>query len=239
MHTSGGGFKVDAMGDSALPLVAVYRDRLKGDVETGLGTAQSCAAALLTALRAPIAGRVIAVVGYGNVGRGVARTLAALGARSVAVDVDPERVVRARLDGVRVETLSGALARAELCITGTGRRGLIARPALERCRTGIVFASLSDQPAEVDVDGCAPLGDVDEWTDAWRAGDSIFYRLGRGIQVNHVVARGNPAELMDLTFSLHALIVRWLAEAPRPRGVHAVPDQVRTWVAARYAQHLG
>jgi adenosylhomocysteinase len=238
MHTSGGGFKVDAAGDSALPLVALYRDRLKGDIETGLGTAQSSAAALLAALRAPIAGRITCVVGYGNAGRGVARTVAALGARVVAVDIDPERVVRARLDGITVAPLAEALARAEICITTTGRRGVITRSELERCRPGIIFANVSDQPAEVDVDGCEPLGDAGEWTDAWRAGRSTFYRLGRGIQVNHVVVLGNPAELMDLTFSLHALIVRWLAAEPRPRGVHPVPDEVRSWVARRYAQHM-
>ena len=59
-------------------------------------------------------------------------------------------------------------------------RGVIARPLLDRCRPGLVFANMSDQPAELDTEGCQPIGDVDAWSDAWRAGEAPFYRLAAG-----------------------------------------------------------
>ncbi|MCP4655048.1 MAG: hypothetical protein GY856_06470, partial [bacterium] len=103
-HTSGGGRMVDRFDGDRLrvPVVAVYRDRLKTRLETGLGTSQTVVAALIRGLRRPVAGRRTVVIGFGHVGRGVATSLRTLGARLLVVDVRGEALLEARLAGFAV-----------------------------------------------------------------------------------------------------------------------------------------
>jgi adenosylhomocysteinase len=240
MHTSGGGAIVDATPSAMLriPVVAVYRDSLKQQWETGLGTSQSVLAALLRGLKRPLAGHTALVVGFGNVGSGVARALRAVGARVIVAEVRDEAQLRARFEGFRVAAITDALAVADLCITTTGRPGVIRREQLAGARTGLVLANVSNEPREIDLDGCVAGGVHSAWLEWWHAGRVKVQLLGGGTQVNHVVEEGNPSELMDLSFSLHALVVPWLAEATRAPGVHEVPDEIHCAVAARYARHL-
>jgi adenosylhomocysteinase len=240
-HTSGGGRLVEACdpGRIRVPVVAVYREPLKGRIETGLGTAQTVLAALLRGLQMPVAGRVAVVVGFGHVGRGVARGLRTLGARVVVVETQAEAKMFAHLEGFPVSTLEGALVDADLCITATGTPRVVGAEHLERIRLGLVLANVSNEPREIDLNGCVPRnsGEETDLLTAWSAADGLlFYLLGGGLQVNHVVEEGNPAELMDLSFSLHLLVLRWLVEQQPGPGVHAVPGPLAQRVAEVYLE---
>lgn len=232
VHTSGGGHKVDAFeaagGRMRVPIVAVYRSALKAKLETGLGTAQSAAAALLRGLGAPVSGRRVAIVGFGNVGRGLARILRTLGARLSIVEARPEAALEAVLGGYAVLSLTAALPRAEIVVTTTGNSGVITAEALEHAREDQVLATLGDRPDEIDIAGCQREGQRSPHLAAWRTpGGRRFWLLGGGVQLNHVIGRGNPAELMDLSFSLHALSLAWLAATRLAPGVAPPPLALR------------
>ena len=235
-HTSGGGRLVDDFeaggGRARVPVVAVYRSALKAVLETGLGTSQTAAAALLRGLRRPVAGRRVAVVGFGHVGRGVARLLTALGARLRVVERRAEAMQEAVLAGYELAALDSALATAEIVITATGRSGVVALPRLEAVREGQILANLSNRPDEIDLAGCLcesnGEGDAAAGHTLWRTpGGRRFSLLGGGVQLNHAIGRGNPAELMDLSFTLHALVLEWLARDPPAAGVHPPPPTLR------------
>jgi adenosylhomocysteinase len=224
VHTSGGGRLVDAFeaggGQARIPVAAVYRTPLKATLETGLGTSQTAASALLRGLGAPVAGRRVAVVGYGHVGRGVARTLRTLGARIVVVETRAEAELEAVLAGFAVAPLEQAVADSEIAITATGRSGLVAAPLLETARDGLVLANLGNRPDEIDTAGCARDGEAGGGPAAWRTpGGRRFRVLGGGTQLNHAIGRGNPPELMDLSLSLHGLVLEWLATTQPAPGV--------------------
>ena len=238
MHTSGGGRLVDAFDPARLrvPVTAVYRDPLKTALETGLGTSQSVAAALLAGMGRPVAGAVCVVVGYGHVGRGVARVLGALGARVQVAEARADARLEAGLHGLEVVELAEALPGADLCVTTTGTARVVHAGLLRRLRRPLVLANVSNRPDEIDLDGARPLGDAESPVARWAAADgSSFVLLGGGVQVNHVLAEGNPQELMDLSFALHVAALRWMAErAPGP-GVYALPDALRQRVAVLHA----
>lgn len=227
-HTSGGGRLVDAFeaggGRASAPVVAVYRTPLKTTLETGLGTSQTAASALLRGLGAPVAGRRVAVVGYGHVGRGVARTLRTLGAQVVVVETRAEAELEAVLAGFAVAPLEQAVAESEIVITATGRSSLVAAPLLETARDSLVLATLGNRPDEIDTAGCAREGEASGGLAAWRTpGGRRFSVLGGGTQLNHAIGRGNPPELMDLSLSLHGLVLEWLATTRPPPGVQNPP----------------
>jgi len=236
-HTAGGGRHVDAYASDdraafTVPVVAVYQEPLKSELETGLGTSQSTAAAILRGLGAPLSGRRVLVIGYGNVGKGVARTLAALGACVRVTDIVAERCLAARLVGLAPVELLAGLADAELCVTTTGVSSVLDAGLLERCRDGVRLANVSNKPDEIDLRGCERIARAEPARTLWRTpGGKTVELLGDGLQVNHVVGSGSPASLMDLSFSLHALVLEWLAAEPRPPSRLAVPTAIRERVA--------
>ncbi|HEX3128035.1 MAG TPA: NAD(P)-dependent oxidoreductase [Thermoanaerobaculia bacterium] len=233
-HTSGGGRIVDRFDPSGIrvPVVAVYNDPLKAELETGLGTSQTVLAALLRGLGRPVAGRRAVVIGYGNVGRGVARCLRILGARVTVVETAGAARLQARLAGFPLADLANCLPEAELCLTTTGSDGVITADHLAAVREGLVLANVSNRPKEIDLAGCDRIGaeppEAAGPFSFWSCGGGpVFGLLGGGLQVNHVLEEGNPEELMDLSFTLHALVLRWLAaERPAP-GLHPIPDRLR------------
>jgi adenosylhomocysteinase len=234
-HTSGGGRLVDSFDPAQLlvPVVAVYRNPLKTVIETGLGTSQTVAAALLRGLGKPVAGRRVVVVGFGNVGRGVARILRTLGARVTVVEKREEGCLQAHLEGFHVAGLADALPTADLCVTTTGTKSVVTAGIMEGAKEGLVVANVSNQPHEIDLSGCQSAGSVDGNLVSWMTPSGrSFYVLGGGLQVNHVVEAGNPAELMDLSFSLHALCLCWLVEREPAPGVYPVPQDLMERVAA-------
>jgi adenosylhomocysteinase len=236
-HTSGGGRKIDEFEQTGaracVPVVAVYRSRLKTQLETGLGTAQSTAAALLRALGVPLAGRRICVIGFGNVGQGLAHLLRTLGARLLIVEIRSEAKLQAALAGYELATVPTALAASEIAVTTTGQSSIVTASALDGAREDIVLGNVSNCPDEIDMTGCTSAG-MDG------PGIEIFFTpsgrrvmlLGDGVQINHVFERGNPAEVMDLSFSLHALVLEWLVRETPVDGIYDAPRQLREQAAA-------
>lgn len=229
-HTSGGGHLVDAFDPKLLqvPIVAVYRSRLKAILETGWGTSQTVAAALLRGLEKPIAGQKVTIVGYGYAGRGIARMLSALGAIITVVEVKMESRLQAQLEGFHTKSLGEALMSADICVTTTGTKSVITAETLEDAKEGLVLANVSDQPIEIDLPGFQNEGFAYENIRVWRSpSHKDFFVLAGGLQINHVIEKGNPAELMDISFSLHALSLRWMAEEKPKPGVYSVPFELK------------
>lgn len=234
-HTSGGGRIVDEFDPRKIvvPVVAVYKSALKTLLETGLGTAQTVAAALLRGLEQPLAGRAVLVLGYGHVGQGVAHMVRGLGARVTVVDIQKEVALIARLRGYRVADLENALPQADLCVTTTGCESALTSDRLQEARHGLILANVSNKPKEINLDGCCKVGENPPYETVWEHPNGRRFRLlAGGIQVNHVIGEGNPAELMDLSFGLHAMVLRWLVENMPPPGLHPVPQAIREEVAS-------
>lgn len=237
LHTSGGGRRVDEFEERGealrVPVVAVYRSELKGLLETGLGTSQSTASALLRGLGVPLAGRRVAVIGFGRVGEGIARFFRVLGARITVVEIRAEAALKAKLSGYRVATPAQALRTADMVITTVGAPSVLTAKLFEHARDGVIVGNVSDCPTEIDTTGCRPVGARAPAYAVWETPSGRrFTVLVDGVQVNHMLAGGNPAELMDLSFSLHALSLRWLVTTAPPPAVYAVPAELREHVAA-------
>ena len=235
-HTSGGDRLVDAYDPNRLvvPIVAVYKNALKTVLETGLGTSQTVVAALLRGLRRPLAGRRVVVVGFGNMGRGTADLLRILGARVAIVETSKEARLKAHLAGYQMHELSEILPLADICLTTTGSPHIISTHHLANAKIGIVFANVSNAPDEIYLEDCQPGKMLGDHLQSWSTPEGRnFQVLGAGIQVNHAVEQGNPGELMDLSFTLHALSVRWLVKNSPLPGLYPVPPDLCEEASAR------
>jgi len=234
-HTSGGGNIIDRYNHDKIkiPVVAVYRDPLKYQLETGLGTSQSTVASLFKGLNEPVAGRKVHIIGYGKVGSGCARSLAALGAHMLVSDISSEKCLMAKYSGFQVVTIEQGIRKADICITTTGTASILNEENLEKCRDGLLVANVSNVPKEIDTDGCINCGELDKERVLWKTKKGKrFEVLAGGIQVNHVLGNGNPSSLMDLSLSLHAMVIKWLAVNKPTIGLTPVPDNIRNEVTS-------
>lgn len=240
-ETTTGVIRLRAMareGKLLYPVVAVNDADSKRLFDNPIGTGQSALDGVVRATGMLLAGRDTVVVGFGNVGSGIAHRLRGMGARVTVVEVDPIRALRALMDGFNVEPMKKAATHGELFITATGNINVIRREHFKVMRDGVVLANAGHFDVEINKrdlkelsvreERIAPCIDMYILRDGRR-----LYLLGEGRLVNLVCAEGHPYDVMDMSFSLQALSTRYLAEnkGRLPKQVLDVPKEIDQLVA--------
>jgi adenosylhomocysteinase len=234
-----------AAGALRLPVVAVNDTPVQRLVANRHGTGQSTVDALLRATGLLLAGSTVVVAGYGWCGSGIAVRCRGLGARVVVTEVDPVRGLAAVLDGHLVLPMAEAAPLADVVVTATGDRDVVAAEHLDLLRDGAVLANAGHFDVEIDVGALerAAVGvfrQVRPLVDAYELADGRqVLLLAQGRLVNLAGADGHPASVMDVSFALQALVLEHLAGAALEVGVHEVPAHLDAEVARRALAALG
>ena len=138
------------------------------------------------------------------------------------------------MEGFDVMPSLAAAERGDVFITVTGVPGVLGAEHFARMKDGATLANAGHFDVEIDI---AALGDehreVLPLVEQFVVGDRRLNLLARGRVVNLAAGQGHPAEIMDISFALHALAVEWLAGegAGLSAGVHPVPDALDREVA--------
>lgn len=233
-------------GRLAYPVVALGRARTARLFDGRYGSGQSTLDGIVRATNVLLAGRTLAVWGYGATGRGIAERARGAGARVVVCEVDAVRALEARMDGHEVLPGLEAAARADVLVTATGGRDAIAAGHLEALRDGAILANAGHFDVEIDRPALAALAEA---VDEPRRGVERFtlpggrrvMLLAAGRVVNLAAAEGHPAGVMDLSFAIAALSVEHLvADAGElGPGVLGVPEEIDRAVAALKLEAMG
>jgi len=240
-QTTGGITRLEVMDETgalAFPVYDVNGTPMKHHFDNVHGTAESSLTALTSLTNAMLAGSLAVVVGYGHCGRGLARKLRALGARTVVTEVDPRNALEALADGHDVRPLEEAAPDADFLLTATGRYRAVGREHIEVLSDGAVLASIGSE-IEIDVDALADLAaSVDRPRDGverYALADGREITLlteGRVVNLAAPGGNGNPSEVMDTTFAMMARGLADLADGgDLPPGLHPVPDAIDRAVA--------
>ena len=248
-QTTGGITRLRTMDDQdalAFPVFDVNGTPMKQHFDNVHGTAESSLSAITSLTDAMLAGSVAVVAGYGHCGRGIARKLRALGARTVVTEVDPRKALSALADGHDVAPIAEAVTDAEFVIAATGRYHVLRREHLDALADGAVLASIGSA-IEIDTGALA-----DEATSVEQRGPGVeryHFPDGRAVtlltggQVVNLSAPdsdGNPGEVMDTTFAMMARGLEALAGGvDLPPGLHPVPDDVDRAVAHEKLDAMG
>ena len=207
------------------------------------GTGQTTLTAILALTNVLAAGREFCIVGYGWVGKGVARAADGLGGRVTVVELDPVRALTAHMDGFRVAALADALPSADVVITATGLTKVVGADAFDLLKDGALLANAGHHDREIDVPALAAA--ADEIVDArakvktYVLGARRVHVLVDGALVNIAGLDGNPIEIMDLSFSVQALSIHQLASGGLPAGVNRFPDELDDLIARTKLRALG
>jgi adenosylhomocysteinase len=232
-----------ADGKLTFPAIAANDARCKHMFDNPYGTGQTTLTAILALTNVLAAGREFCVVGYGWVGKGVARAADGLGGRVTVVEIDPVRALTAHMDGFRVAPLARALPDADVVVTATGLIEAVPGDALGLLKDGVVLANAGHHDREIDV--AALARGADETIDA-RPGVRTYVTNGKrahvlvdGALVNIAGLDGNPVEIMDLSFSVQALSAHLLAAGQLAPGLTSFPAELDDLIARTKLATLG
>ncbi|MFB3140883.1 MAG: adenosylhomocysteinase, partial [Candidatus Acidiferrales bacterium] len=248
-ETTSGIIRLQAMQrESALkiPVIAANNARCKQLFDNRYGTGQSTLTAVMSATNLLIAGKTTVVAGYGWTGRGLAFYARGFGARVTVVEVDPVKALEALADGFAVMSLAEAAPLGDLFLTATGSIGVLRREHFQRMKDGVLLANAGNYAHEIDVPALRQL--AREQREVRRHVTEYVLRDGRrlhlmaqGALVNIVASDGHPVEIMDLSFSVQALAVHYLAQHAdelKP-GVVPLPDEIDVAIARTRLELLG
>lgn len=227
------------LGELRIPVIAANDARTKSLFDNAHGTGQSVVLAVADLLDEPWAGTDVVVAGFGQVGSGIARHAAALGARVTVSEVDPVSALQAAFAGFAVERLTDAAAHADVLISATGVAHTVTAAHLERLPDGAAVAVGGGAFQEISLLSALEAGAVE----TGREGAVSVLRLpnGRSIRVlddghciNVSAAEGNPVQVMDLSFGVQLAAVDHLLgeRGTLAPGVHPLPSTADDRVAA-------
>lgn len=235
---------LEAAGKLTFPAIASNDARCKHLFDNPYGTGQSTLTAILRLTNLSGAGKRFCVVGYGFVGKGLARRAEGVGGKVTVVELDPVQALTAVLDGHRVAPLAEALADADVVVTATGRVEALGADAFEHVKDGVILANAGHHDREVDVPALAALAggpeEVRTGVDRYTLPDGRrVHVLVGGSLVNIAGGDGNPIEIMDLSFSVQALAAHRLAQGDLPPGLNRFPREFDDEIARTKLRTLG
>lgn len=183
-----------------------------------------------------IAGKTCVVAGFGDVGKGSAGSLRALGARVIITEIDPINALQACMEGYQVTTMEEAAPQASIFVTTTGCKDIIRGEHFEVMQNDAIVCNIGHFDIEIDVKwldaNAVKKVEVKPQVDRYQLknGRHIIL-LASGRLVNLGCATGHPSFVMSNSFSNQVLaqIELWTASAGKyPVGVYLLPKKVNS-----------
>ncbi|MFK4300786.1 MULTISPECIES: adenosylhomocysteinase [unclassified Paenibacillus] len=233
-------------GQLHFPMVAVNDAYCKYLFDNRYGTGQSAFDGIIRTTNLVVAGSTVVVVGYGWCGKGVAMRAKGLGANVVVTEVDPIKAVEAHMDGFHVMPMVEAAKLGDFFITVTGNKAVITGEHFDVMKDGAVLCNAGHFDVEVSKPELAKRSEsirtVRRNIEEYRFKDGRkMYLLAEGRLVNLAAADGHPAEIMDTTFALQALGLKYVNDRYNELGkaVINVPYEIDEQVARFKLDSLG
>jgi len=232
-------------GELLVPAINVNDSVTKSKFDNLYGCRESLADGIKRATDVMIAGKVVVVCGYGDVGKGSARSMRSYGARVIVTEIDPICALQAAMEGFEVKTVEEALAEGNIFVTATGNRDIITIEHIEKMKDQAIVCNIGHFDNEIQVDalngykGIRKINikpQVDKYV--FPDGHSIFL-LAEGRLVNLGCATGHPSFVMSNSFSNQTLAQIDLWTKPYNIGVYRLPKELDEEVARLHLAQLG
>jgi adenosylhomocysteinase len=238
-------YQMMEVGELLVPAINVNDSVTKSKFDNLYGCRESLADGIKRATNVMIAGKVVVVCGYGDVGKGSARSMRSFGARVIVTEIDPICALQAAMEGFEVKTVEEALDDGNIFVTATGNRDVITIGHMERMKDQSIVCNIGHFDNEIQVDalnkykGIKKINikpQVDKYV--FPDGHSILL-LAEGRLVNLGCAAGHPSFVMSNSFSNQTLAQIDLWTKNYETGVYRLPKYLDEEVARLHLAHLG
>ncbi len=232
-------------GELLVPAINVNDSVTKSKFDNLYGCQESLADGIKRATDVMIAGKVVVVLGYGDVGKGCARSMRSYGARVIVTEIDPICALQAAMEGFQVTTIEEALAEGNIYVTTTGNKDVITIDHLNKMKDQSIVCNIGHFDNEIQVDqlvnfpGVELLNikpQVDKYT--FPDGHAIFL-LAEGRLVNLGCGTGHPSFVMSNSFTNQTLAQLDLWENNYEVGVYRLSKKLDEEVARLHLEQLG
>ena len=232
-------------GKLLFPAFNVNDSVTKSKFDNLYGCRESLADGIKRATDVMIAGKVVVVCGYGDVGKGCARSMKGYGARVIVTEIDPICALQAAMEGFEVKRVEDTLSEGNIYVTTTGNKDIITAEHMAGMKDQAIVCNIGHFDDEIQVarleqwPGIKRLNikpQVDKYT--YPDGHSIFL-LAQGRLVNLGCATGHPSFVMSNSFTNQTLAQIELWSKKYELGVYMLPKHLDEEVARLHLEQLG
>nr|WP_319272155.1 adenosylhomocysteinase [uncultured Draconibacterium sp.] len=232
-------------GELLVPAINVNDSVTKSKFDNLYGCRESLADGIKRATDVMIAGKVVVVAGYGDVGKGCAHSMRSYGARVIVTEIDPICALQAAMEGFEVKTMEDALAEGNIYVTTTGNCDVITAEHMAAMKDQSIVCNIGHFDNEIQVakmekwPGIEKVNikpQVDKYT--YEDGHSI-YLLAEGRLVNLGCATGHPSFVMSNSFTNQSLAQIDLWENNYEVGVYTLSKKLDEEVARLHLAQIG
>ena len=242
-------------GELKIPSINVNDSVTKSKFDNLYGCRESLADGIKRATDVMLAGKVVVVAGYGDVGKGCAISMQRYGARVIVTEIDPICALQAAMEGFEVTTMEAAVPEGNIFVTTTGCCDIIRGEHMAKMKNDAIICNIGHFDVEIDVAWLeaqvttgkakkinvkpAEVGAVDKYTFV-ETGRSVLL-LAQGRLVNLGCATGHPSFVMSNSFTNQTLaqLALWTEPKNYPLGVHRLPKALDEEVARLHLDTIG
>mgnify|MGYP003600824099 FL=1 len=227
------------------PAINVNDAVTKSKFDNLYGCRESLADGLKRATDIMVAGKVVVVAGYGDVGKGCAHSMKSFGARVIVTEIDPINALQAAMEGYEVTTMEEACKEGDIFVTATGCLDIIRSEHMLAMKDKAIVCNIGHFDIEIDVAwleknakeiNVKPQVDIFEFQDGRQT-----ILLARGRLINLGCATGHPSFVMSTSFTNQVLaqMELWEKHEKYPIGVYVLPKHLDEEVARLHLGKLG
>jgi adenosylhomocysteinase len=237
-------YQMEKRGELPFAAINVNDSVTKSKFDNLYGCRESLVDGIKRATDVMIAGKICVVLGYGDVGKGCAQSLRALGATVWITEIDPICALQAAMEGYRVVTMDEAASLADLFVTATGNFRVITHDHMAAMKDQAIVCNIGHFDSEIDVAGLRKY----RWENIKPQVDHIIFPNGKriillaeGRLVNLGCATGHPSFVMSNSFTNQVLaqIELWKNHQQYDRKVYVLPKKLDEEVARLHLKKIG
>ncbi|MCH9656112.1 MAG: adenosylhomocysteinase [Planctomycetes bacterium] len=234
-------------GKLGVPAINVNDSVTKSKFDNLYGCRESLADGIKRATDIMIAGKVVVVCGYGDVGKGCADAMKGLGARVVVTEIDPICALQAAMEGYEVTTMEDAASRGDIFVTATGCCDVIRGEHLDQMKNEAIICNIGHFDSEIQIAYLTNRKDIEK-IEIKPQVDKFVYPDGKalivlaeGRLVNLGCATGHPSFVMSNSFTNQVIgqLELWNETDKYEIGVYMLPKHLDEEVARLHLDKLG
>lgn len=232
-------------GELLIPAINVNDSVTKSKFDNLYGCRESLADGIKRATDVMIAGKVVVVCGYGDVGKGCARSMRGYGARVLVTEIDPICALQAAMEGFEVTTLEDALSEGNIYVTTTGNCDVITAEDMARMKSEAIVCNIGHFDNEIQVERLEKWEGIKKINIKPQVDKYIYpdghciYLLAEGRLVNLGCATGHPSFVMSNSFTNQTLAQIELWTKNYEVGVYRLPKTLDEEVARLHLDNIG
>jgi adenosylhomocysteinase len=234
-------------GELLIPAINVNDSVTKSKFDNLYGCRESLADGIKRATDVMIAGKVVVVLGYGDVGKGCAKSMKSYGARVIVTEIDPICALQAAMEGFEVSCIEDALFEGNIYVTTTGNKDVITVDHMSKMKDQAIICNIGHFDNEIQVDKLDNLAGVKKTTIKPQVDKYVFpdghaiFLLAEGRLVNLGCATGHPSFVMSNSFTNQTLaqLDLWKNKDKYEVNVYRLPKYLDEEVARLHLEKIG